>query len=270
VTSPATPLVRLHFTSNSPVKGIAVAERRVLDPEATIICVHGGLDRGGSFARLVRRLDTFDVVAYDRRGYQGSRDVTPLGFQYHGDDLYALVAQEAQTAPVIVFGHSFGGVVALGAAARDATPIQLVVNYESPVPWILQRQNVRPILSEDAKAEAESFFKRMVSEHSWNRLSEQERESRRLDGPALLGDLSSLQSDVALFNLADLKTPFTYVFGDGARVEHYRALSQAMVKVNPTITSVEIFNAGHDAHIRNPDQLAGVIRQRWETLCASA
>jgi len=270
VTSPSTPLERLHFTSDSPVKGLAVAERRVLNPEATVICVHGGLDRGGSFARLVRRLETFDVVAYDRRGYQGSRDLQPLGLSDHVDDLCALVEHEALSAPVIVFGHSFGGVVALGAGMREATPIQLIVAYESPVPWILQHQHPRPTPTSDAKSEAEAFFKRMVSENAWNRLSEQERESRRLDGPALLSDLAALRNEVALFDLAQLTTPFTYVFGDGTRVDHYRALSEALVKVNHAIKTVEIAKAGHDAHIRNPDRLADVIREQWALTCASA
>ena len=66
---------RLHFIANSPVEGLAVAERRVASPQASIIFVHGALDRGGSFARVVRRLVEFDVVVYDRRGYQGSRDL---------------------------------------------------------------------------------------------------------------------------------------------------------------------------------------------------
>jgi pimeloyl-ACP methyl ester carboxylesterase len=270
VTSPPTPLERLHFTSNSPVKGLAVAERRVLDPKATIICVHGGLDRGGSFARLVRRLETFDVVAYDRRGYQGSRDVQPLGLQHDVEDLCALVAREAQDAPVIVFGHSFGGVVALGAATREATPIQLVVAYESPVPWVLQHQHPRPTPTADAKSEAEAFFKRMVSETAWNRLSELERESRRLDGPALLNDLSALRNDLVLFDLTRLTTPFTYVYGDGHRLDHYRALGEALLTLNPAIATIEITKAGHDAHLRNPDRLADVILEQWATTCASA
>ena len=72
----------LHFVANSPVAGLAVAERRVESPLATVICIHGGLDRGGSFARLARRMELFDLVAYDRRGYQGSRDLGPLGLEY--------------------------------------------------------------------------------------------------------------------------------------------------------------------------------------------
>jgi len=270
VTSPPTPLERLHFISNSPVKGLAVAERRVLDPEACVICVHGGLDRGGSFARLVRRLETFDVVAYDRRGYQGSRDVRPLDLAHHVDDLTTLVAHESTRAPVVVFGHSFGGVITLSAAMRDASPIRLIVNYESPMPWILHRPDARSDLTTDATLEAENFFKRMVSENAWARLSEQERTSRRLDGPALLSDLHALRGHEAPFDLSELKTPFTYVYGDNLdRLEHYRALSEGLVLINPSITTIEMVHAPHAAHLKNPDQLAALIRQRWQLACAS-
>ena len=98
--APVTPL-GLHFVANSPVPGLAVAERRVHDPEATLICVHGGLDRGGSFARLARRTEIFDVIAYDRRGYQGSRDLAPLDLTHHVDDLLALTREAALRGPVI-------------------------------------------------------------------------------------------------------------------------------------------------------------------------
>jgi pimeloyl-ACP methyl ester carboxylesterase len=270
VSSPPAPLERLHFIPNSPVTGLAVAERRVLHPEATVVCVHGGLDRGGSFARLTRRLETFDVIAYDRRGYQGSRDVAPVDFEHHVDDLVALVAHEATSAPVVVFGHSFGGVITLGAASREGSPIQLVVNYESPMPWILPRPSGRSELTSDAPFEAESFFKRMVSENAWERLSDQERESRRLDGAALLSDLGALRTSESPFDLTTLAVPFTYVYGDSSdRVDHYRALTQRLVILNPSITTIEIEHAPHAAHLRNPDQLATIIRQQWQLACAS-
>ena len=35
----------LHYVDHSPVRGLAIAERRVEEPEATLICIHGGLDR---------------------------------------------------------------------------------------------------------------------------------------------------------------------------------------------------------------------------------
>ena len=64
----------------------------------------------------VRRLDDLHTVAYDRRGYQGSRDALPLNTTLDGhiDDLLAVI--DGRTS--VVVGHSYGGDVALGAALR--------------------------------------------------------------------------------------------------------------------------------------------------------
>ena len=268
--APATKPPRLHFVTGSPVAGLAVAERRVERPEGCVVCVHGALDRGGSFARLVRRLDTFDVVVYDRRGYQGSRDLAPVDLVHHVDDLVALAEREAQRQPVMAFGHSFGGVVTIAAALRSPTLFRLVVNYESPLPWLLRRPGFRPALSEDAPAEAERFFRRVMSDREWSQLSEQQRDSRRQDGPALLSDLATVQNPDSPFDLSRLHVPLSYVHGDGTNAEYYRALGALLVEVNPLIDVVELTNAGHAAHLKNPDQLAEVIGERWWATCASA
>ncbi len=252
------------------MQGLAVAERRVASPQAVVICVHGALDRGTAFARLARRLDTFDLVAYDRRGYQGSRALTPLGLDYHIDDLCALIRQEAPHLPVILFGHSYGGVVTFGAALREPSQVLFEVNYESSCPWILSRPHVRAPLTSDATFEAERFFRRVVSDRAWDRLSEPERDSRRLDGPALLSDLSILQRGVAPYDLAQLRVPATYVYGDGESAEYFRALGAALSEMNPLITAVELEEADHSAHFKNPDQLAALILHRWDQMCASA
>ena len=269
MTSPLTAPLRLRFVASSPVKGLAVAERRVANPRAAVICVHGALDRASAFARLARRLDTFDLIAYDRRGYQGSRALAPLGLEQHIDDLHALITRESQHLPVILFGHSFGGVVTFGAALREPSQVQLILNYESPFPWILRRPSSRPALTTDAKFEAERFFRRVVSDKAWNRLSEPERESRRLDGPALLSDLSTIQQNVAPYDLAELRVPSTYVYGDGVSADYYRALGAELSKVDPSIAAVEIEHADHSAHLKNPQQLAALIRDRWDLVCAS-
>lgn len=246
-----------------------MAERRVELPEATLICVHGGLDRGASFGRLARRLETFDVVAYDRRGYQRSRDLAPLSLELHIGDLLAIARTEAARGPVLYLGHSYGGVVALGAALADPTLAQLVLAYEAPLPWILSRQSARPPLTTDAAKESEIFFKRLVSPGAWDRLSEAERQSRRLDGPALVSDLTTLTSEPP-FTLADLATPTVFIHGDDALADHYRALSQKLERVSPNIFSREIRKAGHGAHLSSPDQLAALIRELWEQRCALA
>lgn len=266
--SPDLPL-GLRFVSETPVPGLAVAERRVEHPLASIICIHGGLDRGGSFARLARRTDRFDVVAYDRRGYQRSRSLRPLDLEHHIDDLLALVRLEARRGPVILFGHSFGGVVALGAAMREPNLVELVIAYESPLPWILHRPSSRPPLTDDGPAEAERFFRRMVSNGAWERLNESERESRQLDGAGLLSDLNALHGASRPFELSVLAVPFIYLFGDGIIADYYQALGEELVQLNPSFRYRQLNNASHGAHLSNPDQLASIINELWEAKCAS-
>jgi pimeloyl-ACP methyl ester carboxylesterase len=258
---------RLHFIANSPVEGLAVAERRVVSPLASVICVHGALDRGGSFTRLVRRLARFDVVVYDRRGYQGSRDLGPVNLDAHVGDLRALVHRETQRGPVILFGHSFGGVVTLATVLENPSGVDLVVNYESPVPWVLRRTHFHSLASDDPPVEAERFFRRIMGDQAWERLSEHQKDSRRRDGVALLNDLRTVRQSEAPFNLADLAVPLTYAYGDEA--EYYRDLASALEKLSPLISTRVLAHAGHAAHLKNAEQLAAVIEDRW-VACASA
>ncbi len=259
----------LHAVTESPVPGLALAERRIDDAIATVICVHGGLDRGGSFARLARRSDSFNFVAYDRRGYQGSRSLGPLTLQDHVDDLLALAEREVARGPVIFFGHSFGGLIALCAAIASPSSAQLVIAYESPLPWVLERESSRPLLTSDPEHEAEVFFRRMVSNSAWERLSEREKESRRLDGPALLSDLTTLRSGTVACDLADLKTPTLYLHGDGVIAAYYRELGDRLRSANPLIQVRELAHANHGAHLSSPDQLLAVIDETWESTCES-
>ena len=254
----------LVFSTESIVAGLAIAERRVDNSKATVICIHGGLDRGASFGRLSRRLENFDLIAYDRRGYQGSRGLTPLSFEKHIEDLYKIV--EAQTGPVILFGHSFGGVIAQGLAIEHPEKVDLVVTYESPTPWVLHRELNRPALTDDARYEAEHFFTRMVSRKIWDRLSEEERESRRLDGEGLLSDLKELRYN-APFDITELKTPSAYIHGDGIIGEYYIALCKELNKVVPSMKTIAIEKANHGAHLQNPDQLSELITSLWGQTC---
>ncbi|MFZ1062030.1 MAG: alpha/beta hydrolase [Acidimicrobiales bacterium] len=257
----------LHFVADSPVHGLAVAARRVENPLASVICVHGGLDRGGSFARLARRLEHFDLISYDRRGYQGSRGLGPLGLDYDVDDLLHLARREAAGGPVIYFGHSFGGVVALGAALREPAIVRQVIAFEAPLPWIRHRESSRSTLSDDPEHEAEVFFRRMVSNKAWERLSEFEQQSRRLDGPALYNDLSLLRTGATPFDLSRLEVPALYAYGDTYHLEYYRALSVDLRQMSPLIETEELKGVGHGAHLSHPDLLASLIESTWRDRC---
>lgn len=265
----STPLVPagLSVLTNSPVEGLAVFSKPSTNPKATVICIHGGLDRGGSFARMARRLDDFDVLTYDRRGYQSSRDLSPLDIEHHIDDLLGIAEFASARGPVLYFGHSFGGTVALGAAIREPALSQGVVAFESPLPWVLNRISSREELSDDPEFEAEMFFRRMVGNKSWERLSEQEKQSRRADGAGLLSDLGLLRKRLVPYDLSQLSVPTLYVHGDGMMVDYYRELVKLLPDFSPSISSMELAAANHGAHLSNPDQLAQLLREFWTQQC---
>ena len=235
-------------------------------PTATVICVHGGLDRGGSFARMARRMDHFRVIAYDRRGYQQSRLREPLSLDGHAEDLAIIAAAVKSDIPTLVFGHSYGGVVAIRSLELGGD-FDALVTYEPPLPWAVSRTGSFGELNPDPAAEAESFFRRMVSNSAWERMSNEEQASRRNDGPALHNDLSTLRQDDAPIDWAKVVVPWTYAHGDSEeRLAYYESvaakLRQDVVGIETSVTN----HAGHGAHLSNPEAMVRLIEHRLEQL----
>lgn len=232
-----------------------------------IVGVHGGLDRGGSFARVARRLDGCRFVTYDRRGYQGSRGLTNLSLSHHRDDLIALLEGLVGDEPAVILGHSYGGVVALAASLTNTPLIGSLVTYEPPLPWVVKRVGRMGPLSDSPADEAESFFRRMISDAAWERLSPTEQESRRLDGPALYDDLSTIRRDDAPFSVADVTVPWTYSYGEGdERRDYYASVAHELSRRATHIRIAPLANAGHGAHLAHPEGLVRIIRDHMEEL----
>lgn len=104
------------------------------------------MDRAATFSRVMRRLGEFDVVAYDRRGYAGSRTSGPSAPDRsaqavsdataapsdvhdplcgHARDLLTVVewvSEQDPDLPRLVVGHSLGALIALVAAATPCGP----------------------------------------------------------------------------------------------------------------------------------------------------
>ena len=155
---------------------------------ATVVFVHGSLDRGESFRRVVRRLPDLTTVCYDRRGYQGSRLAGATDLGGHVDDLLDLAAsaRSESEGPVVAVGHSFGGDVVVAAALADPRAFGAIGAYEPPMPWLGFRRQVVPpgqrgtwlALAEDPGDEAEAFYGRMMGRHAWARLTPDARAGR--------------------------------------------------------------------------------------------
>ena len=233
-----------------------------------VVLVHGSLDRAGSFARVVRRLDDLHTVAYDRRGYHRSRHLLPVhdALAGHVDDLLSIVGSR----PAVVVGHSYGGDIALGAALRtgDSGPIRAIAAFEPPMPW-LGEWATRPgavgpspqssLEHDDPGQVAERFFRRMVGHSAWDRLPEATKEARRADGPALAAEIAGIRVREAPFDVTTLAIPA--VFGRGSEsLPHHRASADWLVANVAGSELVEIEGAAHGAHLTHPDAFARFVR----------
>lgn len=226
----------------------------------TVFLVHGSLDRATSFARVVRRLHGLHVVSYDRRGYNGSRQVLPLATSLddHVRDLVDLVGSLSSGQAVVV-GHSFGGDVALGAALVDPDRICAVAAYEPPLSWLEWWPRRAGNAEQDPAQFAEAFFRRITGDGSWERLGEHAREERRADGPALMAELSALRGTTAPFDLGALAVPAVVGRGESSVWHHRRAIDE-LAQTIPDVRVVEIEGAAHGAHLTHPGAFADLVR----------
>ncbi len=232
---------------------------------ATVVFVHGSLDRGESFRRVMRRLPEFATLAYDRRGYQGSREGGVVDLGGHIDDLLSIAdtARSVGGGPVVAVGHSLGGNVVIGAALASPGAFESIGAYEPPMPWLgLRREGGRPwpAVSDDPGEEAESFFCRMVGAAAWSRLTEEGRAQRRADGPALVADLRSMRGEGPPFDVTALGLPAVFGMGGPTTSPHHRRNVEWLGANVPGAVVYEIADAQHGAHLSHPDHFATMAR----------
>jgi pimeloyl-ACP methyl ester carboxylesterase len=103
-------------------------DRRSTGSGQPLVLVHGTACDADNFRLLEPILARrFTVVTVNRRGRLGSPDAGDYSLEAEFEDVAAVV--ESLGEPVILFGHSFGANVALGAALRSSTVAKLIL-YE--------------------------------------------------------------------------------------------------------------------------------------------
>ncbi len=120
------------------VRGLDLAYHRWGDPEATpLLCLHGFMDHGQSFAFLAEALpQDYCVVAPDMRGHGESGWVGAGGYYHfydYFDDVRALV-DELNWSKFGVVAHSMGGTVAAGVVAMMPKRVHSLVLLEGMGP----------------------------------------------------------------------------------------------------------------------------------------
>lgn len=226
-----------------------------------VVLVHGSLDRSAGLLKLSRRLDErFRVTRYDRRGYGRSIGLGgPFDMEAQVADLTEVVVDAAVRC--VVVGHSYGGNVALAAAARHPESIAGVVVYEAPLSWLpwwpqsTAGADARA-WQHDPEEAAERFMRRLIGDARWDRLPASTRRSRRAEGPALIGELSDLR-ERAPWQPAAISVPVLPMCGEHA-LEHHRRSAEVLGEwfaVEPVVLA----GARHFGPNTHPDAMGDTV-----------
>lgn len=252
--------------------GAFVAEGRcwrdVAGEGPAVVLVHGTMDRSSSFGRVRRSLDDLRVARYDRRGYARSVELGPPdSFHQQVDDLLDVVDWVVGTGPPpVVFGHSYGGTVALAAAAEAPDRLAGVISYEAPLPWMdwwpSSSAGAEAVAASDGPEDAgERFMRRMVGDARWEKLPPSTRAARRAEGPTLVAELAQLRPpNPAPFELSSIRVPVLAAQGTEGATHHGEA-TRAVADGVPGADLEVVSGAGHGIHLTHPAAVAAMVRR---------
>lgn len=225
-----------------------------------VVLVHGSMDRSAGLLRLSRRLDDMScVLRYDRRGYGRSVGMgAPFTVAQHVDDLAALLDERARgRRAALVFGHSFGGNVALGLAARRPDLVAAAAVYETPLSWLdwwpADTAGGAALGRSDPAAAAEAFMRRLLGDRKWERLPPSSRAARLAEGPAMVGELADLRRNPP-WEPESVTVPVLALAGERAR-EHHRRSATALAGMLAACSVEIVPDAGHVGPNTHPDDV---------------
>lgn len=218
----------------------------------TVIVVHGALDRSANFARTAGALPEFRVVRYTRRGYDGSGPPGGAAIDVHVADLVSLLDR-----PSVLIGHSYGALVALGAAVQRPQLVEALGVYEPPLPW--EPWWPPRFRFDDESTAAETFFRSVVGHAAWDRLPERFRRARQADGAALVADVGSAIGGLA-FDFTDVLSPVGAAYGSETSDAFRRSAETVAADCVHAGHLTVIDGAAHGAHLTHPAAFADWIR----------
>ena len=234
-----------------------------------IILLHATLSASIQLAALARLLSAWGpVLALDRRGSGESVVPVPrqLDVAVHVADVSALLDAERVAAGILV-GHSYGGVVALEAAARLAGRVRAVVAWEPPYGPLADAvtrvafaavgtATERAFASGGAVAAAAAFLDGVAGDGTWAALPDRARAFLAAQGDGAFADaaLTGLDPD----GLSCVAAPVTVLAGTASE-PFYAPIARAVVAHIPGARLVTFEGLRHPAPITDPEPVAAAI-----------
>lgn len=222
-----------------------------------VVLVHGALDDSTTFAKLVPLLEPeMQLLTYDRRGY-GSSPLDgrePLSVVDHARDLVGLLDGR----PTVVVGHSFGGSVALAAAAAAPRLVEVLVLFETRLPWLDPGPEALDAIVARRDPGAVDEALRFMLGDRFDQLPERRRARLRSDGVAFVAEQRSVRRGVAPYDLAAVRAPVLYGIG-----QHpvFQPMPELMAAQHLDVEVVRTPGTDHNLQRSNPEAFAALVRR---------
>jgi pimeloyl-ACP methyl ester carboxylesterase len=230
--------------------------------EVPIVLLHTTLSVSVQLAGLGRLLAARGpVYALDRRGSGESPQPAPwpLDVAVHVADVAALLDAEGIAAAILV-GHSFGGVVALEAAARlrgREPPYGPLADGATRAQFAaVALATERAHATGGAAAAAATFLEGVAGDGAWSALPERARAFLAAQGDGAYADAALTGLDAA--GLAQIDVPVAILTG-AASDPFYAPIARAVVSRVPGARLVTLDGLRHTAPISDPDPVAAAI-----------
>lgn len=243
-----------------------------------IFILHPGMDDGRSWGKVAALLARrFRVVRLHRRQYRLDIDAAePVTIAQEVDDVLAVVQVTGE--PVVLVGHSSGGVVALEALVAAQSSFAGAVLYEPPVvigPPLggAALTQARAALEAGRVGKAMEIFSRDIVRVSpllswlgrlvalaprWRRMV-----ARQLDDTEAIDQLG-----VRLDAYTGIDVP-TVLLGGDRSPSHLAERLDALERVLPRAERVVLHGQGHGAHKTAPKKVAHIIETHADKVMAS-
>jgi pimeloyl-ACP methyl ester carboxylesterase len=226
--------------------------------EDLVVLVHGVLDRGRSFSRVGRELQPdCRTVWYDRRGYGATpAPGGPVGIDVHIEDLLGVIDGRR----VVLAGHSFGGVIAAGAAVRAPESVVALVMYETALAWVPGWDDtiMQQVLWGD---DPEDAGLRLMFRERYHEMSEADLARWRDQATVFVTEERSARTGRSPYDLGSLAMPVVYGYGEQFPAD---AVLGHLREVVPCVELVPVPGADHNAHRSDPAAFAGLVRRALE------
>ncbi|GHO43830.1 alpha/beta fold hydrolase [Ktedonospora formicarum] len=225
---------------------------------------------GSAFESLATRNR---VIAYDRRGFSRSAQLSLGDLHQHAEDVAALL-RHLHATPATLVGSDTGGVIALDVAVHHPELVAAVVLCEvnlhlrkqQAISGFFERARLRYLnRAKGARAAAEAYYMHTLEEKSgesgFERLAKEWREALLANAEASLREIEAGTGEhLTTQQIAGISQPVTCLVSTRSH-PFYREVAQQLARELPKMRSKIVTATGHYMHLDQPSQFVHEIAE---------